>query len=183
VLKPDHIRRRQMDLLCRTPSWFGGNGGGDRRGVFAVGVPAEGVVLGMECNGCHDQVECLFLLVSCEWVWIVCLCGSEWQSDYPRQKHEARSLYGPGQGSGGPSTTLPAPRQVSRGLKLVSLKLVLVSTQHLCRPRIDLCSGSQRSECLAESGALWCALGLWNRSVGLTLDRCVTFSTNEGRPT
>jgi hypothetical protein len=53
VFKPDHICRRQMYLLCRILACFGGNGGGDRRGVFAVGVPVKGVVLGMQCYGCH----------------------------------------------------------------------------------------------------------------------------------
>jgi hypothetical protein len=42
-----------MYLLCRIVACFGGNGGGDRRGVFAVGVPVKGVVLGMECYRCH----------------------------------------------------------------------------------------------------------------------------------
>jgi hypothetical protein len=60
VLKPDDICRRQMDwnLLCRLGTlWlaacFGSNGGGDRRGVFAVGVPGEAVVVGMQCHRCH----------------------------------------------------------------------------------------------------------------------------------
>jgi hypothetical protein len=47
-----HLQKRD-GLAVQILACFGRNGGGDRRGVFAVGVPGEGVVVGMQCYGCH----------------------------------------------------------------------------------------------------------------------------------
>lgn len=59
MLTPDHTCGREMNWLCRMVACFGGNGGGDRRVVFAVGVSGEAVIVGMQCYGCHAWV-CFF---------------------------------------------------------------------------------------------------------------------------
>lgn len=78
-----------MNLLCRIVACFGGNGGDDRRGVFAVGVPIKTVVLGMQCYGCH----CFLQELRVGFVCFIFACKCECK-DVSIQKHEARLYKG-----------------------------------------------------------------------------------------